>query len=46
MMNIKKRLIAEGKVHAIILNQARKPQIKEKDPTMKISQGRRLLRGY
>ena len=46
MMNKKERLVEEGKVHVVILNQARKPPIKKKDPTMKISQGRRLLRGY
>ena len=42
IMNKKKRLIEEGKVHVVILNQARKPLIKNKDPTMKVRQGRRL----
>ena len=47
MMNKKKRLM-KGEVHIMILimNQARKLSIKEKNHTMKMSQGRRLLRGY
>ena len=46
MMNKKERIMKEGEVHIVILNQAGKPPIKEKDNTMKMSQGRRLLRGY
>ena len=46
MMNKKKRLMEEGEVHIVILNQARRPPIKGKDHFMKMSQGRRLLRGY
>ena len=46
MMNQKKRLMEEGMVHIAILNQARRPPIKEEDHFMKMSQGRRLLRGY
>ena len=46
MMNKKKRLMKDGEVHIVILNEARKLPIKEKDPTMKMSQGKRLPRGY
>ena len=48
MMNKKKRLMKEGEVNIVILimNQARKLPIKEKDHTMKMSQGKRLPRGY
>ena len=46
MMNRKKRLRKEGKVHIVILNQARKLLIKVKDHNMKMSQGRRLPRQY
>ena len=46
MMNKKKRLMKEGEVHIVILNQARKLPIKEKDHTMEMSQGRRQPRGY
>ena len=45
MMNTKKRLM-KGEVHIVIQNQARRPPIKEKDHTMKISEGRTLPRGY
>ena len=46
MINKKKRLMEEGKVHMAILNQTRRPPIKERDHPMKMSQGRRLPRGY
>ena len=46
MMNTKKRLMKEGEVHIMILNQARRPPITEKDHTMKMSRGRRQPRGY
>ena len=36
----------EGEVLIVILNQARRPPMKEKDHTMKMSQGRRQPRGY
>ena len=39
-MNNKKSLMEEGKIHVAISNQARKPPIKKKDHTMKMSQGR------
>ena len=37
MMNKKKRLLQKGEVHIVILNQARRPPIKEKDHIMKMS---------
>ena len=43
MINKKKRLM-KGEVHSEILNQARRPPIKNKDPTIKMSQGRRSPR--
>ena len=48
MMKNKKRLMKEGEVHIVILimNQARKLPIKAKDHTVKLSQWRRLPRGY
>ena len=42
----KKRLMKEGEVPIMILNQARKLPMKEMGHTMKISQGKRLPRGY
>ena len=45
MINKNKRLM-KGEVHIVILNQTRKLLIKGQNPTVKISQGRRLPRGY
>ena len=46
MMNKKKGVVKEGEIPIVILNQARKLPIKEKDHTVKKCQGRRLPRGY
>ena len=46
IMNKMNRLMKEGEVHIMILNQAARPPIKGKNHTMKISRGRRLLRGF
>ena len=46
MMNRKERLKEEGEVQIVILNQVRRPPIKGKAHFMKMSQGRRLPRGY
>ena len=46
MMNKNKKVMEEGEVDIVILNQDRRPLIKEKDHTMKMSRGRRLAKGY